>query len=323
MSLTRLTCPECDTVMRPKVPVAPGKKVKCPKCENVFVAKEDVEEVESVDEVEEAEEARPKKKARAGAKARPEKAEKAPAKKKSEDEEVYGYIKEDEEEEAEKKPKINYAPDESIRDLRGPAIVKLRAPATWLTFTGLIGAVGWLVLIVCLIIPKAFPVDEYKMGTDKFGRPIKEDDDKKKKKGPPSKPFFLLWHTFEIHKLLDDSVNGAAFAGIMLLLLVFGAGYAGVTAFGSIKLLNLESREWGIASGIMGLLPIGPAGLIIIVSLFIQWCLKQIELDDGFDVYVTVLLGSIAYLAQVGVAIWTLIVANDQEVKDGYEYKPE
>jgi hypothetical protein len=73
----------------------------------------------------------------------------------------------------------------------------------------------------------------------------------------------------------------------------------------------------------MGLLPISPAGLIIVVTLFIQWCLKQIELDDGFDTYVTGLLAAGAYLAQVGVAVWTLIAANEQEVKDGYEYKPE
>jgi hypothetical protein len=37
MSVTRLTCPSCTTTLKLAAAVAPGKKVKCPKCANVFV----------------------------------------------------------------------------------------------------------------------------------------------------------------------------------------------------------------------------------------------------------------------------------------------
>ena len=114
MSLTKLSCPECGTVMRPKSPVAPGKKVKCPKCETVFKAPDDDED-----------EAPARKKAPAKAPARSKKEE--PARKKDEEEETYGYVKEEaDDEEAKERKKINYAPDESIKDMRGPAIIKLR-----------------------------------------------------------------------------------------------------------------------------------------------------------------------------------------------------
>ena len=37
MSAVTYTCPKCQTTLRPAKPVPPGKKVRCPKCENVFV----------------------------------------------------------------------------------------------------------------------------------------------------------------------------------------------------------------------------------------------------------------------------------------------
>src|SRR5262245_10623617 len=41
MSLTKLECPECGKVLKPARPVTPGKKVRCRKCEAVFVAEGD------------------------------------------------------------------------------------------------------------------------------------------------------------------------------------------------------------------------------------------------------------------------------------------
>ena len=35
MASAKLTCPECKTVLRPSKPVAPGKKIKCPKCAGI------------------------------------------------------------------------------------------------------------------------------------------------------------------------------------------------------------------------------------------------------------------------------------------------
>src|SRR2546430_59194 len=37
-TVSKLTCPECFTVLRPARPLAVGQKVKCPKCDNLFTA---------------------------------------------------------------------------------------------------------------------------------------------------------------------------------------------------------------------------------------------------------------------------------------------
>src|SRR5258707_469994 len=163
MAATKLSCPECGTVLRPAKPVAPGKKVKCPRCETVFTAGED-EELDVIDMVEEEEE-RPRRKAKVPAKA---KAGKAAAKKpKEEDDGAYGLFK-DKEEDEENKPKINYAPDMSIKDLRGPAVAILMPPTNKLTLTGFIGVAGWFVLIILLMIPAMFPIIE----DDKNAAPV-------------------------------------------------------------------------------------------------------------------------------------------------------
>src|SRR5713101_3454298 len=40
MSVSKLTCPDCHTVLRPTKPLPVGKKVKCPKCGAGFTAVE-------------------------------------------------------------------------------------------------------------------------------------------------------------------------------------------------------------------------------------------------------------------------------------------
>src|SRR5262245_41800319 len=118
MAVTKLSCPECGTVLRPAKPVAAGKKVKCPECDNVFTAGAN----EPEDEVEERGAKKKKAKAGKGAKA---------AKKPGDDDEGAYTFQEDKDKGA--NPKIEYAPDTSIKDLRGPAVVLLMPPANKLT----------------------------------------------------------------------------------------------------------------------------------------------------------------------------------------------
>jgi hypothetical protein len=73
MSHTTLTCPECQTTLKPNKPVPPGARLKCPKCQTAFFAPpaalpEDPEEpqppqapggVEELEETEELEELPP------------------------------------------------------------------------------------------------------------------------------------------------------------------------------------------------------------------------------------------------------------------------
>ncbi|MGL4553233.1 MAG: hypothetical protein ACRC33_18870 [Gemmataceae bacterium] len=310
--------------MRPKAAVEPGKKVRCPKCETVFVAKDDVDEIEEFDEDEDE---RPrKKKAPAKAAAGKSKPKDEPKKKEGEESETYGYVNDDAEEEADEeaqeRKRINYAPDESIRDLRGPAIVKLRAPSNFLTLAGFIGAGGWLVFMLLMAIPFCFPIVEDKKPDEQAGRANPEEEAKKAKAGPTKSTFHIWWNVDFYNGVINRWDNPALFWAIMFGFLLL-ALYSGLVSFGAIKLINMESRPWGIASAIMALLPINAAGLTFALAFGIQFGLRQIEIDEDSINYLTIGIGVLLWLISIGLGVWVLIAANDPVVIEGYEYEPE
>src|SRR5450755_456592 len=98
MAVTKLTCPECKTVLKPAKPVPAGKTVKCPECGSRFTATEDAPEIPLK---------KPKKPGdkKAGA-------SKKAAKKKDDDDDdgggTYGFVGE---KDNAVKPDIEYAPD--------------------------------------------------------------------------------------------------------------------------------------------------------------------------------------------------------------------
>src|SRR5947209_8121074 len=51
MADTTLTCPSCQATLRPKTQLAPGTRIKCPKCLNVFAVPGEEEEGEVLDPV--------------------------------------------------------------------------------------------------------------------------------------------------------------------------------------------------------------------------------------------------------------------------------
>ena len=95
-----------------------------------------------------------------------------PKKKTDEDDEggTYGYVPDPEDEPEEEvkgkkkgkkkkgKEKINYAPDMSVKDLRGPAVAKIMSPTNQLALAGFICGLFWVVFIVVLTIPALFPI---------------------------------------------------------------------------------------------------------------------------------------------------------------------
>ena len=319
MSLNKLTCPECSTVMRPKSPVAPGKKVKCPKCSTVFVAKGDADEVEELDEIE-AETPRQK----ASAKKKPKEAPKPAAKKKDDDAETYGYLKDEgegeEDDEEDGKPKINYGGDDSIRDLRGPAIVLLRVPTNWLTFSGLLGAVGWLAFVVIIIIPFAFPIPPDEVKSNLRGKEAEEKKTADQKAASKRHPFLKVWEWIDFTDVV--ALQPAAFWASAFGFLALGF-YSGLIAFGGIKLINLESRAWGMAASIMAMLPVSALGLAWVFAFAFGWAVRQIEIDEESITYVCIGVAVILWLCSAGLGTWALITANNSTVIEGFEYKPE
>lgn len=317
MAFSRLSCPECGSVLRPARPIADGAKVKCPKCSTVFVAGEDAEELE---EVEEQPRKKPAKKAPpAGGAKKPAPAVKAkePEKKKEEEIGTYGYLKDGDEEED--KPEVNYAPDESVKDLRGPAIVKLTTPATRLQLAGAIAALTTLLFALLLIIPKAFPIKEEMKPADLVTQPAPTEKEKAAKKTPKIPIYALFGQNLDPLFALPWYSFTACIAGLAGLMF-----YSAVVVAGGVKMQNLESRPWSIASCVMAILPINTLGISCLFGLLAQYVFGYLMEDDSeFPTQVQMLVAAVLWLASAAIGGAGMKVLMDEEVIGGFEYDPE
>jgi hypothetical protein len=241
-----------------------------------------------------------------------------------------------------KKPKIDYAPDMSIKDLRGPAVEALVTPTNCLLGTGLVGFIGWLVLLILILIPALFPLEDdagekdkpkeaFKVGkglglVGDQGDVVANAEQMKKDADPKAdeeKKSFIVVYGWDL----------AVLAGyewylfiVMLSPIFVGMAYSALIAFGAVKAQNIESREWGFVSSIMAMLPINSAGFIAVTLILIDIPLGMIfdavaDADmlrtiDGAWVIIVTLVG--AAMGVIG-----LIALLKPEVKKGFEYKAE
>jgi hypothetical protein len=334
MTVDKLTCPECHKVLKPAKPLPVGKAVKCPQCGSTF-------KVAPAPAAPARGKAAPAKKKPAAA---PAKAVAKPAAKPKEEEEgigTYGFV-DDSPKHEDEKPEINYAPDLSIKDLRGPAQAKLMRPSNWLILCGVAGVIGWLGFTVVVLIPVLFPLKEDTTGqqrpaltigrglgavnaqaaaggggmggspsfTPGGGEKVKEED-----KGT----------FFEIGGV--DLTMVAAFEWYFVLLSVLpmavGAIFAGLVTLGGVRMQSMESRGWGIAGAIMAMVPICLGGLMLLLGLGFQ-ALLAIILDDPTDAayYVYGLFG-ILWLVGTAIGAWALVTLLNEDVKAGFEYVSE
>jgi len=340
-TLSRITCPDCKAVLKPVKPVPEGKKIKCPKCGSDFIvlAEEAPQELaiglapEPDPEPrprEKSPEAVPRKKApkaKAGAKAPA--AQKA--KKPIDDDEIgsYGVVKDDEVE----GQNINYAPDTSIKDMRGPAQEAIIKPTNSLIISGIIGFIGWLALLVLILIPVLFPLNQdfgtkdnphellklTNKGLATIVDPGGNPDWAKDKIGAAESSAMMVW---------GIDLNQTAFLDLPMLFLcllpvILGMGYAGILAGGAVKAQNMESREWGIASSILVMLPINHCGVMMVASIFIQFILTMIIDDREYIQYLVLVTCIIICLGEIALGAWALKVFMQPEVVDGFNYQAE
>jgi phage FluMu protein Com len=97
--MANIKCTKCGAILKTQAPVAPGKKVKCPKCQEVFVVQAEEEEKKPAPEPEEEEEKEEKEEA---AESDGEEEEETPKKNAKSDDDEDGED-EDEDEDAPKK----------------------------------------------------------------------------------------------------------------------------------------------------------------------------------------------------------------------------
>ncbi len=335
MATARITCPDCKSVLRPAKPIPDGKKVKCPKCGNLFTTPGLVAD----------EEERPR--TRVPAKKVPTKKEKTahkkahtpkPSPKKpafhDEDEDegggIYSFADagEKKEEEEESKPYIEYAPDMSIKDLRGPAQEMVVKPTNYIMLIGGLSALANVFLVCWAFWPMIFSetvVDYYKVlakhyNNDKSAlqriQSYKEFKDVKDKKDleivqqANEDAVYTFW-------IGDFPYLGRLWLmGVFILVFIYNA----FAIVGAVKTQNLESRRWGIASSILMLLPLSAGGLSCLFALGFHF----LEDMTGFFGDVTqfyMIVGAAApYVASLYVGAISLQTLMNQKVIDGFEY---
>src|SRR5262245_48971454 len=134
MPVSTVRCPKCKAVLKPSKPLPAGKKVKCPKCANLFSVKPDDSDIKV------AVPAGPK------SKTKPKPAAPIPAKKDSLDDDedgpaVYSFADahQNSDDDAEEKEDISVVPDLAVKDPRGPATEKIMKPSNWLIRLALTG----------------------------------------------------------------------------------------------------------------------------------------------------------------------------------------
>lgn len=137
MADNQYPCPECGAVLRAARPIAAGKKVKCPKCENVFAPVT-------------AEEAEPK-----AAQA---------AKRPKEDDEIasYGVVDDAAGEAAgkdERKKALGPLKDRGKRSARGPAQAIVTKPSNQLLGTSTITCLSCIITVVVVLWPLVFALE--------------------------------------------------------------------------------------------------------------------------------------------------------------------
>ncbi len=381
MLVSKVTCPECGTVLRPAKPLPVGKKVKCPKCSTLFTAEAEAAEPVAANPAEGA-----KQKA-APLQAAPEK----PAdKKKYEDDDdggggTYGVLQEepekkkakvkakpkndddeddedeDEEEEDDGKPKISYAPDTSIKDLRGPAQAAVMRPSNALLFTGITGFIGWLIFLVMLLIGRYLPVqpDVRENQTGDPHRPIVmigpglSGVASSGSSGPggmpgmpntpdmpglpgmagkitaPPKPAPKsikeppgFFELFGV-ELVPMADEGAYFFTFAVIILI-GMAYSCTLTYGGVQLQSLESRGWGIVASVLAMVPLFNSGGLIMVVLMIFQILLILFMEEFWWIAFTLLMMMVVQcLASAAAGLWALLTCIDEDVIAGFEYEGE
>jgi predicted Zn finger-like uncharacterized protein len=351
MASARITCPDCKSVLRPAKPVPDGKKVKCPKCGNTFTTPGLVEEVLEVEEVQEA----PRKKA--SAKKSSEKKSKAAIKKASspkpptkktayeeEEEEsggIYAFVESDrpkvegEEDEEESRPEINYAPDMSIKDLRGPAQEAVVKPSNYMMLIGGLSALCNIFLICWSFWPMVFSdsvVDYYKVLKKHYTDAPGLTENQRKNALQKVEGYKEFKDLDEKDRDIVNEANEAAVSNFwvggfpplgrfwMMGGFIFVLIYNALAITGAVKMQNLESRRWGIASSIMMLFPMGCFGLSFLLYLGIDFLETMTGLLGELSVFYGLVLGAIPYFASIYVAVMSLRVLFNQAVIDGFEY---
>ncbi len=229
------------------------------------------------------------------------------------------------EKEKKKKKEMSFEPDMAPKDPRGPAQEQVIVCTNYMLLSAIVGFFGYLALIVVIMIPAVTPIttyDENKAAAGQKGpgaaQPPAEGADKKKEAEKPS-----IFTVFEIDMAKFRSYGIGTFL-LILLPLVLGMVYSSFIAFGSVQAQSMESRAWGIAGGVMTILSYQMGGAILLVCWAFEILFVGILGSDTESlrmIQYAVIGGFIA--AEIAAGTWVVKTLLKEDVKEGFEYKPE
>jgi DNA-directed RNA polymerase subunit RPC12/RpoP len=346
-----MKCEHCGANLKLPATLAPGKKIKCPKCSGVIV-------VQSA----------------SAAPSKPPKDEKkvpeAPPKKKSsaddddDDGVLYGLRDiANPEQEAKAKPKVNYALDTSNKDLRGPAQAALLGPSNKIMFRSMFcvalcvfsfGVAVWpfvfsedildyketLKAYFKIEAEKAKGTPELKKQLEDRGSKIDKDNkndilahnvypevaERQKKMGltdiPQGIPLQPAEQAFIKEIRTKQVPYRISWIVLSLLILVYNA----VEAMAAVRMQALESYKWSMVCAIMGIIPFNCIGLLAkIWSVEVQPDPMELIPDTGFDLLQMfthpLFLLCLEYIGSLAMGAMALQVLLKPEVKEGFTYK--
>jgi hypothetical protein len=301
-------------VLRPAKPLRAGKSVKCPKCGAGFVVGGDEPKAAP---------ARAKTPSPVQKKPAANAVPVAPIRPPGDDDEdgggTYGVTKEAENEGT----GISYAPDMSVRDLRGPAMQAVVDPSNKMIVVGVLGFIGWLTFLVLVLIPLLFPTqtpeEKAKIAKDRETALSIRANSGNSLPPPEEESSFFDLFGMDVREIGDISV---VLAILCLVPMVLGMIYSGVLSMGAVKIQNLESREWGVAASIMAMVPINAGGMICVLAMVLNIVLDL--LFEGFFKWVVLGFFLVCYWGtNLACGIWMLTVLNKPDVIAGFEYVPE
>lgn len=294
----KVTCPECQSVLKPTKPLPVGKRVRCPKCGAPFTVGGEP--------------------AARGGKATNPAGKRKPVRRPYDDDDggdpTYGIAGEKEQE----GPDIEYTPDMSIKDLRGPAQEAVVVPTNKLIFVGVVNFLGWIVFLIFLMIPKVFPADPVppsSAANQAAPAPAPGGKAEPKKKEEAETTIFSLMG-YDLRK-----ISWTEFA-LGVVLVIVGVLYSGALANGAVKAQNLESRGWGITASIMAMIPLNVGGDLL-VALMVLDLVYDLLFEGSYKMFMLILSLTVLWLLSLGVGVWNLMVLNKPEVIAGFQYKAE
>jgi hypothetical protein len=324
MASARITCPDCKSVLRPAKPVPDGKQVKCPKCGNQFL---------TPGLIEEAEEHPRKQTSSQKAKAAIKKASgpMPPPKKTAQDDDddeggIYSFVGAKESGEEDEKPEIVYAPDMSIKDLRGPAQEAVVKPSNLIMLISGLSALSNIFLFCWSFWPMVFSesVVDWQAVLSKHYKKLEDKNAVGRVEGFKEFKDLKDKDLEIVQQANEDAISQFPTGRVWLmggffLLLIYNA----IVMVGGVRMQNLESRRWGIASSVLMFLPMGSGGLSCLFALGVSFLEQMLGFFGDVTMFYMIVVAAASYLASIYVGYLSLRTLLSQEVIDGFEYVAE